>query len=256
MTPNRSALPSTGSRKLGWPRLGWALSAAVLLAVPALADEAAIRKNLADRMPGLPKIDEVTKTPMSGLYEVRMGTDVVYTDENASFLIEGSLYDTKSRTDLTKARVDKLTAIEFDQLPTRDAMVVKQGNGSRKIAVFADPNCGYCKRLEKDLLNVKDVTIYTYLVGILGADSTAKARDIWCTKDTMKTWRSWMIEGVTPPRTMDPKCDTTALERNLELAKKHKVNGTPAIVFEDGSRSPGALPAAQIEKQLQALRKS
>lgn len=242
MTLNRSAL-------------GLALSLASLLALPAQADEAAIRKALADRMPGLPKIDEVLRTPMPGLYEVRMGTDIVYTDETGGYLIEGSLYDTRTRTDLTKARIDKLTAIDFDQLPLKDALVVRQGNGSRKLVVFADPNCGYCKRLEKDLLNVKDVTIYTYLIGILGADSTAKVRDIWCTKDAMKTWRSWMIDGVTPPRNMEAKCDTAALERNLELARKHKVNGTPAIVFEDGSRAPGAMPAAQIEKQLQGVRK-
>lgn len=220
----------------------------------ALADEATIRKALADRMPGLPKIDEISKAPVAGLYEIRMGTDIMYADETGNFLIDGAIFDTRTKTDLTKARVDKLTAIDFAQLQTKDALVVKQGTGARKMAVFADPNCGYCKRLEKDLLNVKDVTIYTYLLPILGADSTTKSRDIWCAKDGMKTWRSWMIEGVQPAKPAE-KCDTTALDRNIELARKYKINGTPAIVFEDGTRAPGAIPAAQIEKQLAALRK-
>jgi thiol:disulfide interchange protein DsbC len=215
----------------------------------AWADEAAIRKNLPERMPGLPKIDEVTKAPVPGLYEVRMGSDIVYTDELGNYVIEGSIYETKTRTDLTKARVDKLLAIDFDQLPLKDAITMKQGNGSRQLVVFADPNCGYCKRLEKDLVALKDVTIHTFVIPILGPDSTAKSRDIWCAKDSMKTWRSWMLDGVTPPRAME-KCDTAALDRNQALALKHKVNGTPAIVFEDGSRAPGAIPAAQIEKQL------
>ncbi|MFZ2989272.1 DsbC family protein [Ideonella sp.] len=219
------------------------------------ADEAAIRKALADRMPGLPKIDEVSKTAIPGLYEVRMGTDIVYSDEEGNHVIEGAIFDTRTRTDVTKARIDKLTAIDFAQLPLKDALVVKQGNGSRKVAVFADPNCGYCKRLEKDLLTLKDVTIYTYVLPILGADSVLKSRDIWCAKDGMKAWRAWMVDGVVPAKTMG-NCDTTAIERNQELARKYKVNGTPAIVFEDGTRSPGAMPAAQIEKQLAGARKS
>ncbi|GAA0751301.1 DsbC family protein [Ideonella azotifigens] len=220
-----------------------------------LADEAAIRKTLADRMPGLPKIDEVSKTSMPGLWEVRMGTDVVYSDDTGNYIIEGSLFETKTKSDLTKARIDKLTAIDFDQLPVKDALVVKQGTGARKIAVFADPNCGYCKRLEKDLLTLKDVTIYTYVIPILGGDSPAKSRDIWCAKDSMKTWRNWMIDGAQPPKSIG-ECDSTAISRNSELARKYKVNGTPAIVFEDGTRSPGAMPAAAIEKQLGAQKVS
>jgi thiol:disulfide interchange protein DsbC len=181
-----------------------------------------------------------------------MGTDILYADENGDHLIEGSLFNTRTKQDLTKARVDKLTAIDFATLPIKDAIVVKQGTGSRKIAVFADPNCGYCKRLEKDLVTLKDVTIYNFVIPILGADSQTKARDIWCSKDNLKAWRSWMLEGAVPPRTMDSKCDVAAIERNLAFSRKHKINGTPAIFFEDGSRAPGAVPAAQIEKQMQA----
>ena len=227
---------------------------ASLVSSAALADEAAIRKNLAERLPNFPKIDEVIKTPMAGLYEVRIGTDIVYTDESGNYLIQGSLIDTKSRADLTQARIDKITAIDFANLPLKDAVLVKQGNGARKLVVFGDPNCGYCKRLEKDLLALKDVSIYTFLYPILGPDSTAKAKDIWCAKDPGKAWRSWMVDGQAPAKVMGA-CDAGALDRNTEMGRKYKVQGTPALVFEDGSRAPGAIPAAQIETRMAAAAK-
>jgi thiol:disulfide interchange protein DsbC len=226
-------------------------AAGLLAALPAHADEAAIRKNLAERLPDLPKIDEVARTPIPGVYEVRIGTDILYADENGDHLIQGSVLDTRSRTDLTQARIDRLTAIDFASLPLKDAIVWKQGTGARKLVVCADPNCGYCKKLERDLVNVRDVTVYTFLFPILGGDSPEKSRNIWCAKDVTKTWRDWMVDGKTPPRVMD-KCDTSALERNAALGRKHRVTGTPALVFEDGTRVPGALPAAQVEKRLAA----
>jgi len=220
----------------------------------ARADEAAIRKNLAERLPSLPKIDEVSKTPIPGLYELRLGSDIVYTDENGNHLIQGALIDTKTRADLTQARIDKLTAIDFASLPLKNAMLIKQGTGARKVVVFADPNCGYCKRLEKDLLALKDVSIYTFLYPILGPDSHVKSKDIWCAKDPAKAWRAWMVDGQLPTKAMGT-CDTAALEANTELGRKYKVQGTPAVVFEDGTRAPGAIPAAQIEARLAALAK-
>lgn len=220
----------------------------------AQADEAAIRKTLADRMPKLPKIDEISKTPIPGVYELRIGTDILYADETGSYLFEGAMLDTKTQTDLTKARIDKLTMIDVASLPLKDAMVFKQGTGLRKLVVFADPNCGYCKRIERDLLTLKDVTIYTYLLPILGPDSNVKSRDIWCAKDSAKTWRAWMIDGVTPPKQSE-KCDTAVLERNLEIGRKYKINGTPAVVFEDGTRSPGALPIDRIEERMKEASK-
>ncbi len=220
----------------------------------AQADEAAIRKTLADRMPKLPKIDEISKTPIPGIYELRIGTDILYADETGSYLLEGAILDTKTQTDLTKARIDKLTMIDVASLSLKDALVFKQGTGLRKLIVFADPNCGYCKRIERDLLSLKDVTIYTYLLPILGPDSTAKSRDIWCAKDNTKAWRAWMIDNVAPAKQSD-KCDSTALERNLEISRKYKITGTPAVVFEDGTRSPGALPANIIEERMKEASK-
>lgn len=218
------------------------------------ADEATIRKNLVERLPNFPAIDEITKTPVPGLYEVRIGTDLIYTDETGNHVIQGQLIDTRNRVNLTEARIAKLTQIDFASLPLKDAILIKQGTGARKLVVFGDPNCGYCKRIERDLMTLKDVSIYTFLYPILGPDSNAKSRDIWCAKEPAKTWRSWMVDGVAPPKTMG-KCDTAAIERNLALGSKHRVQGTPAVVFEDGSRSPGAIPADQLETRMAAAAK-
>ena len=223
--------------------------ACTLWAGAALADEAEIRKTLTERFQGLPKIDEIRPTPIPGVFEVRIGTDLMYSDAKGTYLLQGSLIDTATRRNLTEERVEKLTAIDFNSLPLKDAVVWKNGKGTRKIAVFADPNCGYCKKLERDLLNVKDVTVYTFVIPILGGDSPEKSKSIWCAKDSTATWRNWMVDGTVPPKVMG-NCDASAIERNSALARKHRVTGTPAIVFEDGSRAPGAIPAAEIEKRM------
>src|SRR5580765_839934 len=230
-----------------------ALTLGLAFAHAALADEAAIRKNLTERLPELPKIDEVSKTAIPGLYEVRIGTELLYTDEHGDHVIQGSIVETKTRTDLTQARIDKITAIDFAALPLKDAIVWKQGTGARKLVVFADPNCGYCKKFETEMQQVKNVTVYTFLVPILGGDSPDKSRNIWCAKDNATVWRDWMIKGAPAPRSMG-NCDVSALQRNIAMAKKYRVNGTPALVFEDGKRVPGALPPDEVEKRLLAGR--
>ncbi len=230
------------------------LAVAVLLVTAvgiASADEGTIRKNLAERLPNLPKIDEVTKTPVPGLWELRMGTEVMYTDAAGAYLIDGQIMDLRAKANLTQQRIDKLTQIDFATLPLADAIVWKQGSGARKLVVFADPNCGYCKRFERDLTNVKDVTVYTFLYPILGPDSSEKSRAIWCAKDRTKAWRGWMLDSNAPPE-VQGACDAGALDRNLSLGRKHKVNGTPALVFESGRRVPGAVSAAEVEKMLVA----
>ena len=223
------------------------------LATACLAQEAVIRETLTKRLPGLPQIDEVSKTPIPGLYEVRMGTDILYTDERGEHIIEGTITETKTRSNLTEARIEKLTAINFAALPLKDAIVWKQGTGERKLVVFADPNCGYCKKFENEMQQVKNVTVYTFLYPILGGDSPEKSRNIWCAKDNGAVWRNWMINGTAPMRSMG-QCDTSALQRNVALGKKFRVNGTPALVFEDGKRVPGAMAPEQVEKQLVASR--
>ena len=212
------------------------------------AQEAVIRKNLAERLPNLPKIDEVSKAPMNGLYELRVNeTEIFYTDAEGNFLIQGNLIDTKAKRNLTEERVEKLSAIEFDALPLKDAFTVVRGNGKRKMAVFEDPNCGYCKRFERDMQKVSDVTVYMFLYPILGPDSTDKSKSIWCAKDKAKAWQDMMVRDQSVPKA---SCDTAAIDRNLAFGKKHKITGTPTIFFADGSRVPGAIGAPQVEKQL------
>lgn len=222
--------------------------ATAVVALSAQAFDTAIRKNLAERLPNLPKIDEVNRTAMPGLFEVRVnGTEILYTDAEANFLIQGSLIDTKAKRNLTEERIDKLTAIDFASLPVKDAFTVVRGNGKRKLAVFEDPNCGYCKRFERDLQKVDNVTIHMFLYPILGAGSTERSRNIWCAKDRAKAWNDWMLKDVDPA---SATCDTAALTRNVELGRKYKITGTPTLIFADGSRVPGAINAQQIEKFL------
>jgi thiol:disulfide interchange protein DsbC len=233
------------------------LLAAVLATVltPAGANEAAIRKNLTERLPGLPKIDEVRQTGMTGLWEIRIGSELRYTDAQGNYLIEGELIDLRSRRNLTEERVNQINAIDFASLPLKDALVWKRGTGKRRIAVFADPNCGYCKRFERTLQDAKDITVYTFLVPILGGDSPEKSRAIWCAKDNSAAWLAWMLEGKQPPKPAGD-CDDAALERNMAMVRKYRVNGTPAIVFEDGTRVPGAVTLEQLERRLAAVGKS
>jgi thiol:disulfide interchange protein DsbC len=240
----------------GARRAGVALMTALALPCALQAQEAQIRKAL-EQIPNFPKIDEVRETPVPGLYEVRYAeSEIVYSDAKGEYLFSGSLLRAKTMENLTEARLDRLSAIAFDDLPLGDALVIKQGSGARRLAVFVDPNCGYCKRFERDLVNVKDVTVYAFLMPILGPDSQAKARNIWCSKDPAKAWRGWMIDGATPPTAMG-RCDSAALDRNVEFGRKHRITGTPGLVFEDGRRQAGAIPAATLEKLLgEAARKS
>ena len=221
---------------------------ALLTATCALAQEATIRKNLAERIPQLQKIDEVSKSAMPGLYEIRVnGSEIYYTDGEGNFLLQGNLIDTRQRRNLTEERVDKLTAISFDALPLKDAFTIVRGTGKRKLAVFEDPNCGYCKRFERDLQKVDNVTIHMFLYPILSADSTEKSKNIWCTKDRAKAWQDWMVRD---KAAATASCDISAIERNVEIGRKHKITGTPTLIFADGTRVPGAITAAQVEKYL------
>lgn len=226
----------------------WLIACAALATtLGATAQESAIRKTLAERIPQMQKLDEVRGTPMPGLYEVRIGTDVFYTDAKGNYLIQGELIDTKARRNLTEDRIAKLTAVEFDTLPLADAFTVVQGNGARKVAVFADPNCGYCKRFERDLQKVQNVTIYTFLYPILSPDSAEKSRNIWCAKDRSTAWQDLMLRDKPAAAA---SCDTAGLQRNLAFGKKHKITGTPTLIFEDGSRVPGAVNDTEVEKHL------
>ncbi len=224
----------------------FALLAASVTAV--FAQEALIRKNLAERLPSFAKIDEVSRTPMNGLFEIRVNeSDIFYTDAEGNFLIQGNLIDTRAKRNLTEERTEKLSAIDFGALPIKDAFTIVRGNGKRKMAVFEDPNCGYCKRFERDLQKVSDVTIYMFLYPILSADSTEKTKNIWCAKDKAKVWQDVMVRDQPVPKA---SCDSAAIDRNVDYGRKHKITGTPTIFFADGSRVPGAISSQQVEKFL------
>ena len=222
-------------------------AAALTLGLSATAQESAIRKSLAERIPQFEKIDEIQATAMPGLYEVRIGTDLFYTDAKGNYLIQGELFDTKARRNLTEDRITKLTAVDFAALPLKDAFTIVRGDGKRKLAVFEDPNCGYCKRFERDLQSVDNVTIYLFLYPILSPDSVEKSRNIWCAKDRVAAWQDYMVRDKTPA---PAACDTSALQRNLAFGKKYKITGTPTLIFTNGSRVPGAIGAQDVEKRL------
>ena len=241
-----SKLTFSKTRRPGFLAFGLILS--LLAGTSALAEEATIRKNLSERLPTLPKIEEVSKTPMNGLFEVRVNNnDIFYTDAEGNFLIQGSLIDTKAKKNLTEERTVKLNAVAFDALPFKDAFTVVHGNGKRKMAVFEDPNCGYCKRFERDLQKVNDVTIHLFLLPILSADSAEKSKAVWCSKDKAKAWADMMLRDKNVPAA---SCDTSALDRNIEFSKKNRITGTPTVIFADGTRVPGAISAQQVEKYL------
>jgi thiol:disulfide interchange protein DsbC len=231
-----------------------ALVATVLLgsitpmAAHAQGEEAVIRKNLKERMPHIQPIDEVRRTPMPGLFELRVdGSEIFYTDASGHFLLQGQLIDTRNQRNLTEERLQKITAIDFKSLPLKDAITWVRGNGERKIAVFEDPNCGYCKRFERDLNKVDNVTVYLFLYPILGKDSVDKSKSIWCAKDPAKAWLDWMVRDQLPA---PANCDAASLKRNLEFGQKMKITGTPTTLLPDGTRIPGAIELAQIEKML------
>lgn len=225
------------------------LSLALLLTMggAAAADEAEIRKGMEARLGT--KVDSVTKAGFLGLYEVYADGNIFYTDEKmTAILVNGQLIDAKSMKNVTEERLRKLTAIRFADLPLERAIKQVRGDGKRVLATFEDPNCGYCKRLAKDLLKLDNVTIYTFLYPILSEDSVRKSKQIWCSSDRAKAWNDWMIDGKAPGARED--CDTAAIAKNQEYGRKLNIQGTPTMFFADGERVPGAAPLARIEQKL------
>ena len=228
------------------------LTSAVLLAASfsVLADEAELRKALENKMGT--KVESITKAGFLGLYEVFADGNIFYTDEKmTAILVGGQLIDAKSMKNVTEERMRKLTAIRFSDLPLDRAVKQVRGDGKRVLATFEDPNCGYCKRLAKDLQKLDNVTVYTFLYPILSEDSLRKSRQIWCASDRAKAWNDWMIEGKAPGVKED--CDTSAVTKNQEFGRKLNIQGTPTIFFADGERVPGAVPLARIEQKLTQL---
>lgn len=218
----------------------------LFMSSPVFADEAEIRAEMQKRFP-YSKLISVSKTPYSGLYEVAFDDQLVYTDEKMSYLFSGNVIDMHTMQNLTEAREKQLYAIQFDSLPFDLAIKRVKGNGKRKLAVFTDPNCPYCKKLEQEMVNLSDATVYIFVFPILPG-SEEKAKAIRCSPDSLKAWENQMLRGVAPK--LGKTCDTTALGKIAMLAKKLKITITPTLIFEDGVIKPGTLTLDQIEQHL------
>ena len=231
------------------------LAAALALLAPVLApaqaaepagkltNEVIIKRTLEGQLGGV-TVDAVAKTPYLGLYEVRTGNGILYTDEKMNYIFSGNIIDGKSMQNLTEKRLRELSAIKWENLPLDAAVKTVRGNGKRTLAVFTDPNCPYCKRFEKDLAKVDDITIYTFLYPILSEDSHDKSKAVWCSADKSKAWSELMLNGTVPTAA---RCDTP-IEKNLEFARKNRITGTPTLVFANGERVTGTISAEQVEK--------
>jgi thiol:disulfide interchange protein DsbC len=221
--------------------------ALTILAGAALADEAELKKAMEARLGT--KVESIVKSGYLGLYEVYTEGNILYTDEKmTAFIAGGQLIDGKTLRNVTDERLKKLTAIKFSDLPLERAIKQVRGDGKRIIATFEDPNCGYCKRLAKDLQKLDNVTIYTFLYPILSEDSTRKSRQIWCAADRAKAWNDWMVDGRAPGGKED--CDVSAIARNQDFGRRLNITGTPTLFFSDGERVPGAMPLDKIQQKL------
>ncbi|MEW5782654.1 MAG: DsbC family protein [Pseudomonadota bacterium] len=224
--------------------------AALVLAQAALAGEAEVKKTvdsvLADLFGPGTKADAVRKLDKFNLYEIQIGGDLLYTDEKVGFLINGDVLDVQAKKNLTEERKQKLSQVKFSELPLDLAVKQVKGNGKRLLVTFEDPNCTYCRKLAKELQGVTDVTVYTFLYPILSPDSAEKSKNIWCASDRAKAWNDLMLDGKQPA---SANCSHPT-EKVVALGRKLNIRGTPALIFADGSRIPGYMPAAMLEKAL------
>ena len=246
---------------IGLPRLARRLACALLFAAgPALAqsptptgappppsgEAATVRTAVESWLKGRYKVDEVRRTPMPGMWEVRLGSDLIYVDEKGQFaFVDGAMIDLRAGRNLTRERVDELQTISFRDLPLNLALKQVVGNGRRVVAVFEDANCGYCRTMRKELLALKDVTIYTFPVAFLAADSETKARKALCAPDRMAAWNDLMLSGKVPANAGN--CDNP-IAKVRELAQKLSVSATPTLFFGNGKRQQGYVPGERLEK--------
>jgi len=209
------------------------------------AGENEIRKSLKSNFPNIEKIEHVIKTPYAGLYEVLLDGQLVYTDATGEFVFDGNVVESKTRRNLTDDRKKVLFAIKFEDLPLELAVKQVKGNGKRKLAIFTDPNCGFCKKLENELAQVTDVTLYRFMYPIF-AGSDDIVRNVICSKDQNKAWEDLMVRQIRPS---ESKCETQT-DKVKALGQKMHVNGTPNLIFGNGIQNPGYLPVEELERNL------
>ncbi|MBL8517445.1 MAG: DsbC family protein [Betaproteobacteria bacterium] len=221
----------------------------VSTAAPLAQADPAVKKAFETRYPDV-KVENITRAAFGNLWEIYAGGDILYTDDKVSFLLLGTLVDAATRENITEARLRKLSAIKFSDLPLDQAIRTVIGNGSRKLAVFSDPYCGYCKRFEPDILGLKDVTIYTYLYPIIRPESVPVSKKVWCSKDRVKAWQDLMLRNIDP--TAGETCKNP-IDEVVTLGRRLRVTGTPTTFFEDGERVAGALTRDIIENKFAAI---
>lgn len=214
----------------------------------ALAETARdVEKRLKKQYPAT-NITAVRESKVKGIYEVIMGRNVAYTDKSGRYMIFGHLFDMVEQRDLTAEVLDNLNRVDASMLPKADAIKTVRGKGERALFVFSDPDCPYCKRLEEELANVDNVTVYTFLYPLeaLHPDARRKAVAIWCAKDKTKAWEEFMLKGTLPEI---QECENP-IDRNLRLGKALGINGTPTLIFSDGVIVPGVIPSVEINRRL------
>lgn len=239
-------------KRLIWRLLlgGAATAAAALWAAHAATTSNADTERIAARLQKLSpniKIDSISRVEAAGWYEVVSGDRLFYVDPTARFVMEGSLIDIDRRINLSEARLQEINKVAFAALPKADAIVSVKGRGERKLAIFSDPDCPYCRKLERELAKLDNVTIYTYLMPLVSIhpDAQGRAVSVWCAPDRERAWATAMQGGALAPA----HC-ATPIERNLKLGARLGINGTPTLIFADGRRVPGAIPSDQIEQLL------
>lgn len=233
-------------------RILTALLATLFLLPGARADEAKIRSVVGAALGGA-RIEGVQPAPMPGLYEVRYqsreGPQIIYTDAEARFIVQGNLYDTQSKRDLTEERLSKLSAIQFDALPLDLAVKVQRGNGRRVLAMFSDPYCPACRSFEQTLAQMEDITIYYFMYPVIRPELADHSKAVWCAPDRGRAWLALAARPKAQPSVLDASCDAP-IERVLELGKSLRVNSTPTLFFVDGERVRGGLRPADLRAKL------
>jgi len=229
-----------------------ALLALLLAATAAAADEAKIRRVVEAALGGV-RVDGVQPAPIPGFFEVRFttreGPQIVYTDEDANYILEGSLYDTRKQRNVTEERLRKLSAISFDSLPLDLAVKVQRGNGKRVMAMFSDPYCPACRQFEQTLAQVEDITIYYFMYPVIRPELADHSKAVWCSPDRAKAWLDLAARPKPRVPVAEASCDTP-IERVLELGRSLRVSSTPTLFFANGERLRGGLPAAQMRTML------